>query len=83
MSAVCALSVSAQTDFRHIDLNEALATAKKEKKLVFVDFYTDWCGPCKKMASETFPDKTLGDFMNKKFVCIKLNAEKEGAADAK
>ena len=83
VSAVCALSVSAQTDFRHIDLNEALATAKKEKKLVFVDFYTDWCGPCKKMASETFPDKTLGDFMNKKFVCIKLNAEKEGAADAK
>lgn len=83
MSAFCALSVSAQTDFRHINLNEALAAAKKEKKLVFVDFYTDWCGPCKKMASQTFPDKTLGDFMNKKFVCIKLNAEKEGAADAK
>ena len=83
MSAFCALSVSAQTDFRHINLNEALAAAKKEKKLVFVDFYTDWCGPCKKMASQTFPDKTLGDFMYKKFVCIKLNAEKEGAADAK
>lgn len=82
-AAACALSVTAQTNFRHITLKEALATAKQEKKLVFVDFYTDWCGPCKKMAAEVFPQKKLGDYMNKKFVCIKLNAEKEGVEDAK
>lgn len=79
----CQIIAYAQTDFRHINLNEALAAAKKEKKLVFVDFYTDWCGPCKRMAADVFPQKNLGDYMNKRFVSIKLNAEKEGKEDAK
>ena len=83
VSMSCLTAAQAQTDFRHINLKEALAAAKKEKKLVFVDFYTDWCGPCKRMAAEVFPQKNLGDYMNKKFVSIKLNAEKEGKEDAK
>lgn len=50
------------TRFENITLEEALAKAtKKEKaggkspKLIFVDCYTSWCGPCKKMASQVFP----------------------------
>ena len=74
---------SAQTNFRDISYEEALSVAKKEKKLVFLDLYTDWCGPCKKMAAQVFPTKQVGDFMNKNFVSIKLNAEKEGEALAK
>ncbi|MBQ8502046.1 MAG: thioredoxin family protein [Bacteroides sp.] len=68
----------AQTAFRSITFEEALKVAAQEKKLVFIDFYTDWCGPCKKMAREVFPLKEVGDFMNAKFVNLKLNAEKEG-----
>ncbi len=73
----------AQTNFRQVSFDEALKAAKKEKKLVFIDFYTDWCGPCKRMAREVFPLKNVGDFMNAKFVCLKLNAEKEGVDLAK
>ena len=77
---VCAMGLTAlaQTNFRHISFDEALKAAKQENKLVFIDFYTDWCGPCKKMANEVFPQKMVGDFMNEKFVNLKFNAEKEG-----
>ena len=77
---VCAMGLTAlaQTNFRSISFDEALKAAKQEKKLVFIDFYTDWCGPCKKMAKEVFPQKQVGDFMNAKFVNLKLNAEQEG-----
>lgn len=71
-------AVTAQTNFRSIDFNEALKQSQAENKLVFIDFYTDWCGPCRKMSKEVFPQKQVGDYFNAQFVCIKLNAEKEG-----
>ncbi|GAE85688.1 thioredoxin fold domain-containing protein [Bacteroides reticulotermitis] len=83
MVALMSLPVFAQTDFRHISYEEALKAAKTEQKLVFMDFYTDWCGPCKMMMRDVFPKKEVADFMNKKFVNIKLNAEKEGQELAK
>lgn len=78
------LTVKAQTNFRTITYQQALAAAKTESKMVFMDFYTDWCGPCKLMAREVFPQKLVGDFFNSRFVCLKVNAEKgEGIALAK
>lgn len=50
--------------------------AHKENKGIFVDVYTSWCGPCKKMASMVFADTVVADYMNKHFVSVKLDAEK-------
>ena len=41
-------------NFRDLTFNEALAQAKAEKKMVFMDCYTSWCGPCKNMTNNVF-----------------------------
>lgn len=74
-SFFCAMS---QTNFRNLTYEQAVSVAKAENKLLFLDFYTVWCGPCKMMAKEVFPQKMVGDYMNERFVCIQLDAEKEG-----
>ena len=64
--------------------NELLAKAKEENKLVFIDGYTTWCGPCKLLAKETFPQKEVGTYMNPRFVCAQIDMERgEGPELAK
>lgn len=55
---------------------DAIAKAQKENKMIFLDCYTSWCGPCKALAANVFPTKEVGDYMNPKFVCIKIDMEK-------
>ncbi|CAM4430241.1 Thioredoxin [Pedobacter westerhofensis] len=63
---------------------ETLAKAKAEKKLIFIDIYTTWCGPCKMMAKDIFPLKSVGEKFNKNFINYKIDAEKgEGVTIAK
>lgn len=49
--------------------------AAKEKKLVFIDAYTDWCSWCKVMDKETFSDTAVTKFMNEKFVPVQYEME--------
>lgn len=55
---------------------QILKMAKTENKLVFIDVYTSWCGPCKMMSAETFPQKKVGDVFNANFINYKIDAEK-------
>lgn len=63
-------------DFYEGDWKDALAEAEKSEKLVFVDAYAEWCGPCKRMAKTTFVDQSVGDFFNANFINLKIDMEK-------
>lgn len=63
--------------FNHSDWSTILKKASDEQKLIFVDCYTTWCGPCKIMAKQVFTDQEIGEFFNQKFINVKLDMEKE------
>ncbi len=62
--------------FSHGSWQEILDLARQEQKLIFVDAYTEWCGPCKMMARNTFPDEKVGEYFNQHFVNYKFDMEK-------
>jgi thioredoxin-related protein len=54
---------------------DALAKAKETKKLLFIDAYATWCGPCKMMDKQVFVKKEVGDYYNKNFIPVKIDVE--------
>ncbi len=86
-TAVLMFSINAFSqgiNFFHGTFADAQAKAKKEGKEIFIDFYTQWCGPCKIMAKKYFTLESVGKVYNAKFVCLKVDAEKgEGIELAK
>ena len=58
------------------DWAQALKTAKDKEKLIFLDIYATWCGPCKMLKQYTFTDSSVGEFFNKNFVNVTIDGEK-------
>ena len=64
-------------DFFHGTWKEALEKANEENKVIFVDAYTTWCGPCKRMAANVFTRDDVGEFFNANFINMKLDMEQD------
>ncbi len=63
-------------DFFHGTWEEALEQAQIQDKVIFVDAFTTWCGPCKRMSKTVFTDKAVGEFFNQNFINMKIDMEK-------
>ena len=61
-------------------LEQASAKAKAENKMIFLDCYTTWCGPCRMMARTVFTQEKVGSAMNPKFISVKIDMESEYGA---
>lgn len=64
-----------RTYFLHDDSVLVLKAAKHDKKLVFLDFYTVWCGGCKEYEKHIFIDSTFKKYLSKNFYSSRINAE--------
>jgi thioredoxin 1 len=63
--------------FQNLSLEEAKKLAKESNKLIFIDVYAAWCGPCKMMARGPFQEEKVGKVFNEKFINLKIDAEKD------
>jgi thioredoxin-related protein len=63
------------TGLTWIRYDDGLKQAAKAKKPIIVDFYTDWCGFCKKMDKMTYADSTVSKYLKEHFVMVKVNGE--------
>ncbi|SIQ77972.1 thioredoxin family protein [Chryseobacterium sp. RU33C] len=83
ISIFCAIATSAQEaiQFQELPYKDIIAKAKKEKKLVFIDAYASWCGPCKMMEKNVFTQKSVSDYYNTNFINARFDMEKGEGRD--
>ncbi|WP_316847615.1 thioredoxin family protein [Pedobacter psychrodurus] len=71
------------TRFEHnLSWAQVKEKAKKENRYLFVDCFTTWCGPCRQMKDEVFPQQKVGDFLNQNFVNIAIQMDKTAKDNA-
>ncbi len=76
VSANSAFAQNRDIKFEKTNWKALLAKAKKENKMIFLDCYTSWCGPCKWMKTNVFNNDTVADFYNANFISAAIDMER-------
>lgn len=73
----------AEEPFASLSFEDACKKAKEERKFVLIDFYTTWCGPCKKLDRTTWNDEKVREWLAKHTIALKIDAEKDRRLSSK
>lgn len=71
-----AAAFAGEVDWAQPPYEEILKRATQEDRPVFIDFYTTWCGPCKRLDQVTYQDEKVIRYLNS-IVAVKYDAEKD------
>ena len=74
LALLCGAMHAQQIEWKTIE-QAAKTDSKTNAKLYFVDFYTSWCGWCKKMDRETFTNPVVAKILNTYYIPVKFDAE--------
>lgn len=77
---VSPVSVQAGNAIHWLSYEDGVAAGQKHGKKIFLNFYADWCRYCKKMDRETFKDPSVVDYLNKHFISVKVNSDRNKQA---
>lgn len=80
-SGICKEQVKEEINFQNISVAQAFEAAKKENKLVFIDYSTVGCKPCKQMELDIFVLPEVAKLVNENFVSLKIDPVKNKAEE--
>lgn len=72
-----ALNTVEESPVKWLSFEEAVEKSKIEKRKIFIDVYTDWCGWCKVMDKNTFSEEKIAKILNEQFYPVKFDAEQK------
>lgn len=64
-----------EATIKWLTIEEALEMQKQQSKKIFMDVYTNWCGPCKMLDKYTFHNADVVNYINDNYYAVKFDAE--------